>query len=370
MVWFDGVQIPGLFEGKYMSYAVLIVVVLCVIKFALNEISPTPRKSRGKQASAIDPTALYPYGVSEMQGKRPYMEDRHTVVGTLNGDPSSSFYGVFDGHGGDGASEYCVASLCSNVITDPAFAHDPKLALSRGFVKTDKDYIQLADRYNKDDGTTAIAVVVRGDTIYVANVGDSRAVLIKKSGDAVPLSSDHKPNRPDERERVTNMGGHVIFWGVWRVEGILAVSRAIGDRMLKPYVIAEPELIETQRTEDDLCLVLASDGVWDVLSNADVARLVLQSETPQLAAKTIMEYSYQRGSQDNICALVVDLTRGGNHAGTKRPPGDSSSEAQQFPTLPASSSASRGLAAVSDNDDDDIANTTDVDKDVPSVELD
>ncbi|ETV71395.1 hypothetical protein, variant 1 [Aphanomyces astaci] len=305
-----------------------------------------------------------------MQGKRPYMEDRHTVVGTLNGDPSSSFYGVFDGHGGDGASEYCVASLCSNVITDPAFAHDPKLALSRGFVKTDKDYIQLADRYNKDDGTTAIAVVVRGDTIYVANVGDSRAVLIKKSGDAVPLSSDHKPNRPDERERVTNMGGHVIFWGVWRVEGILAVSRAIGDRMLKPYVIAEPELIETQRTEDDLCLVLASDGVWDVLSNADVARLVLQSETPQLAAKTIMEYSYQRGSQDNICALVVDLTRGGNHAGTKRPPGDSSSEAQQFPTLPASSSASRGLAAVSDNDDDDIANTTDVDKDVPSVELD
>ncbi|RHY88328.1 hypothetical protein DYB35_009597 [Aphanomyces astaci] len=117
----------------------------------------------------------------------------------------------------------------------------------------------------------------------------------------------------------------------------LRIIRAIGDRMLKPYVIAEPELIETQRTEDDLCLVLASDG---------------------------------RGSQDNICALVVDLTRGGNHAGTKRPPGDSSSEAQQSPTLPASSSASRGLAAVSDDDDDDIANTTDVDKDVPSVELD
>ncbi|RHY65008.1 hypothetical protein DYB38_006806, partial [Aphanomyces astaci] len=124
------------------------------------------------------------HGRLRVQGKRPYMEDRHTVVGTLNGDPSSSFYGVFDGHGGDGASEYLSFSIF---------------------------------------------------LLIMSLVGDSRAVLIKKSGDAVPLSSDHKvPSR---------------------------VS-AIGDRMLKPYVIAEPELIETQRTEDDLCLVLASDGVW------------------------------------------------------------------------------------------------------------
>ncbi|ETV93500.1 hypothetical protein H310_12544 [Aphanomyces invadans] len=365
MAWPDGVQIQGLFEGKYMSYAVIIVVVLCVIKFALNEISP--RTGRGKQ-STVDATALYPYGVSEMQGKRPYMEDRHTVVGTLNGDPWSTFYGVFDGHGGDGASEYCVASLCSNITADPAFAHDPKLALSRGFVKTDKDYIQLADRYNKDDGTTAIGVLVRGDAIYAANVGDSRAVLIKKNGDAVPLSSDHKPNRPDERERVNSMGGHVIFWGVWRVEGILAVSRAIGDRMLKPYVIAEPEIVETTRSDEDQCIVLASDGVWDVLSNSDVARLVLQSETPQLAAKTIMEYSFQRGSQDNICALVVDLSRGTN-TGAKSMRDNVSPRSDEPTSSAPPSTASRGLAAVSNDDHDDL-NTTDVDRDVPSVELD
>ncbi|KAF0692072.1 hypothetical protein As57867_016730, partial [Aphanomyces stellatus] len=265
----------------------------------------------GKRGPAVDHTALYPYGVAEMQGKRPYMEDRHTVVGTLNGDAAISFYGVFDGHGGDGASEYCVDYLCANVTSDVAFASNPKQALTRGFIKTDKDYIKVADRTNKDDGTTAVAALVRGNTIFVANAGDSRAILIKKSGDVVALSSDHKPNRPDERERVNNMGGHVIFWGVWRVEGILAVSRAIGDRMLKPYVIAEPEITETQRTDDDHCMVLASDGVWDVLSNAEVARLAVQAESTQLAAKTIMEYAYQRGSLDNICALVVDLTRGG-----------------------------------------------------------
>ncbi|CAK4631233.1 unnamed protein product [Aphanomyces euteiches] len=219
------------------------------------------------------------------------MEDRYGVAGKLNGDAFASFYGVFDGHGGDGASEYCVEALCNNITSDPAYPSDPKQALTRGFIKTDSDYIKLADRYHKDDGTTAIGVLVQGNTIHVANgtsnifivnimpprvVGDSRAVLIKKNGDAVALSVDHKPNRQDERERVNNMGGHVIFWGVWRVEGILAVSRytpsplypidglcsAIGDRMLKPYVIAEPEIVDIQRTDADQAIVLASDGVW------------------------------------------------------------------------------------------------------------
>ncbi|KAF0705600.1 hypothetical protein As57867_005700, partial [Aphanomyces stellatus] len=178
MSWFDGLKIQGLFEGAYTSYVILIVVLLVVIKFALNEIRSVDTAERvpltcilspsaadktrgGKRGPAVDHTALYPYGVAEMQGKRPYMEDRHTVVGTLNGDAAISFYGVFDGHGGDGASEYCVDYLCANVTSDVAFASNPKQALTRGFIKTDKDYIKVADRTNKDDGTTAVAALVR-----------------------------------------------------------------------------------------------------------------------------------------------------------------------------------------------------------------
>ncbi|CAK4072930.1 unnamed protein product [Aphanomyces euteiches] len=357
VAWFDGFKLHGLFEGMYASYAVVFVVLVVVIKFALSEISSSD-KPRGKRVPPVDDTVLYPYGVAEMQGKRPYMEDRYAVAGKLNGDAFASFYGVFDGHGGDGASEYCVEALCNNITSDPAYPSDPKQALTRGFIKTDSDYIKLADRYHKDDGTTAIGVLVQGNTIHVANVGDSRAVLIKKNGDAVALSVDHKPNRQDERERVNNMGGHVIFWGVWRVEGILAVSRAIGDRMLKPYVIAEPEIVDIQRTDADQAIVLASDGVWDVLSNAEVARLVRQSESPQLAAKTIMEYAYQRGSLDNICALVIDLARGNS--------GLAPAPQEAKPSVNNSSSGARGLALV----EEDTEEPLETDSSVVTAELD
>jgi hypothetical protein len=94
--------------------------------------------------------------------------------------------------------------------------------------------------------------------------GDSRAILVQRGARAVALSRDHKPSLPDETKRITDLGGKVIFWGRWRVEGILAVSRAIGDRHLKPYVTPEPEVCEWALTDRDCFLVLATDGIWCV----------------------------------------------------------------------------------------------------------
>jgi serine/threonine protein phosphatase PrpC len=168
-------------------------------------------------------------------------------------------------------------------------------------------YLQIANRKNSEDGTTAVVVLAQGDEIFVAHAGDSRAVLVHRSGQVSVLTSDHKPNRPDERRRIQELGGSVVFWGVWRVEGILAVSRAIGDRMLKPFVVAEPEVKKFTRTETDRFVVLASDGVWDTVSNDDAAQLVLKYEDPQAAAQRIMEEAYGRGSMDNICVMVIDL---------------------------------------------------------------
>ncbi|CAI5728423.1 unnamed protein product [Peronospora effusa] len=255
----------------------------------------------------INPHMHYRYGVSQMQGRRPYMEDRHTAIASLNGDPNQSFYGIFDGHGGEGAADYCVQAMCQNVIREPSFNKEPVEALKNGFLRTDQEYLQLASRKNSEDGTTAVVVLTQGDEMFVAHAGDSRAVLVHCCGKVSVLTSDHKPNRPDERRRIQELGGSVIFWGVWRVEGILAVSRAIGDRMLKPFVVAEPEVKTFTRTEADRYVVLASDGVWDTVSNDDVAQLVLKYEDPQAAAQRIMEEAYARGSMDNICAMVIDL---------------------------------------------------------------
>ncbi|XP_066348920.1 probable protein phosphatase 2C 37 [Miscanthus floridulus] len=138
--------------------------------------------------------------------------------------------------------------------------------------------------------TAVVAILVRGRLI-VANCGDSRAVLCRglEGTPPVALSFDHKPNRPDEMERIQAAGGQVLFINGYRVRGILAMSRAIGDRWLRPEVIAEPEITITDRTVEDQCLILASDGMWDVIDNdiaCNVAREVLEDWNPPPADPT------------------------------------------------------------------------------------
>ncbi|KQJ81428.2 hypothetical protein BRADI_5g00660v3, partial [Brachypodium distachyon] len=142
------------------------------------------------------------------------------------------------------------------------------------------------------------------------------------------------PDRPDEMQRITEAGGWVIFHnGATRVRGILAMSRAIGHRILKPEVICDPEIEITTRTEGDDCLILASDGVWDVVSNqmaCEVVRQCLDDGTPpdlhlpaapapaegqhqqssrrcNVAAAALGRFALGRESSDNISAIVIDL---------------------------------------------------------------
>lgn len=304
----DAIQsLAGIMRESYLSHVLVILMIVVMLKYVVASWSSSLSPFELQTCPPVNPNVHYRYGIAQMQGRRPYMEDRHTAHADLNGDSTQSFYGIFDGHGGDGAANYCVQAMCQNVIRDPAISKEPIEALKRGFIKTDQEYLQLANKRNAEDGTTAVAVLTRGDTIYVAHAGDSRAILVHSTGKVTELTSDHKPNRPDERKRVQDLGGSVVFWGVWRVEGILAVSRAIGDRMLKPYVVAEPEVKELTRTANDRYLIIASDGVWDTISNDDAGEFAMKHDDPQAAAKHLMEEAYARGSLDNICVMVIDL---------------------------------------------------------------
>ncbi|KNA11664.1 hypothetical protein SOVF_133230 [Spinacia oleracea] len=186
-------------------------------------------------------------------------------------------------------------------------------------------------------GSTAVVSVVTPEKIVVSNCGDSRAVLCRK-GVAIPLSSDHKPDRPDELNRIEEAGGRVIYWDGPRVLGMLAMSRAIGDNYLKPYVIPDPEVTITDRTSEDECLILASDGLWDVVSNetaVTVARMCLlnaeKSASPSRspgneaaeaarkessdkacsdASVLLTKLALARQSADNVSVVVVDLRKG------------------------------------------------------------
>jgi len=234
------------------------------------------------------------------------MEDYYQAAATLGGNPRNAFFGVFDGHGGHRAAEFCAQQL-HQILIKENWEKSPESALENGFQELDESWLNLATSNGYDDGTTALCCLIQEGTMFVANVGDSRAVLCH-SEKAIEMSEDHKPIRQDEKKRIEALGGRIIFFGTWRVEGVLAVTRAIGDRRLKKYVSAVPEIKRRKIQEGDQFLILATDGVWDVLSSQEACEVVLTSGGDvREAARKLTTTAFNRGSLDNITSLVIDL---------------------------------------------------------------
>lgn len=192
-------------------------------------------------------------------------------------------------------------------------------------------------RKNKDvAGTTALIALLVNSNLVVANVGDSRGVMCDSKGNAIPLSFDHKPQQLKESKRIKEAGGFIAFNGVWRVAGILATSRALGDYPLKykNFVIADPDILSFDlKYHKPQFIILASDGLWDTFTNEevqsffyiyltlfinlkiDVIFFLIQAvafikdhiDEPHYGAKSIALQSYYRGSYDNITVIIINL---------------------------------------------------------------
>lgn len=261
------------------------------------------RSMRVKQSEVFE--AIHHYAIVEVSG--PWeMEDR-TLVAPL-GIPSqdTTLYAVFDGHHGHSAAQYLVDNLAFTVQAELATNSTAPQALTDAFKRIDKAYIAIP---HHESGSTCCALVVDKNKLTVANTGDSRCILVSDLGRVTELSRDHKPDRADERARIVTAGGSISHWGVWRLEGILAMSRVIGDRTLKRYAIPDPEIIEHVIRPTDRYVVLATDGVWDVLRNEQVGRICAQSHTADQCAIRIMRDVVKHGLVDNSTVLVVDLNQ-------------------------------------------------------------
>ncbi|GMI99664.1 highly ABA-induced PP2C gene 3 [Hibiscus trionum] len=270
------------------------------------------------------------HGVVSVIGRRREMEDAVKVeLGlTVKGGGKFDFYGVYDGHGGSGVAEECKERLhkvlVEEIIVVEGDGIDWGRTMKRCFEKMDEE-VSRGRLGEEMVGSTAVVAVVSGGKLVVANCGDSRAVL-SMGGVAVALSLDHKPDRPDELERVEAAGGRVINWNGHRVLGVLATSRSIGDQYLKPFVICKPEVTVRELTDDDEFLILASDGMWDVVSNETACRVVRRCLNGRIkrksvvvvdgnrnraagAAAVLVELAMARGSKDNISVIVVELNK-------------------------------------------------------------
>lgn len=228
----------------------------------------------------------------------------HTPFGT---NPNDNFFGVFDGHGEYGAqcSQFVKRKLCENLLRNSHFHTDAVEAIHAAFLATNTQ-LHADSLDDSMSGTTAITILVRGRTIYVANAGDSRAVIAEKRGKdlvAVDLSLDQTPFRTDELERVKNCGARVLTldqieglknpdvqcWGneegddgdpprLWVQNAMYpgtAFTRSIGDSVAESIgVVATPEIFVMELTPSHPFFVIASDGVFEFLSSQTVVDMV------------------------------------------------------------------------------------------------
>ncbi|KAB1209883.1 putative protein phosphatase 2C 8 [Morella rubra] len=298
----------------------------------------------GEEEDQVRSFAYPSHSLVSVIGRRRVMEDavrvapRFVEMGECD---TYHLFAVYDGHGGDTVANACrdrLHVLLAEELEDwwrtgGGRRMDWEKVMASCFSKMDEE-VNCSTVAESEErvalargmGSTAVVVLVGKEEIVVANCGDSRAVLIR-GGVAFPLSSDHKPDRPDERERIEAAGGTVVDWNGHRVLGVLATSRSIGDHYLRPYVMSEPEVTVTQRTESDDFLVIASDGLWDVMTNEFACNVVWECLNRQTdrrfsdgssgncslnAAAMLAVLAMARGSRDNISVIVVQLRKSGS----------------------------------------------------------
>jgi len=299
------------------------------------------------------------------QGVRDKNEDTFVVRDALGAETSAAaIYGVYDGHCGKQAADAVARDLHDVILAQPCLVQHPEQALVDSFLALDRDFLVESRKNQWYAGTTAVVCLMmdNGRRVYMANLGDSAAVL-SRHGQCVALSSAHKPDRPDEKARIEEANGWIteekeLFMGqlhrmdlddpeivrqvdevvqwvtISRVCGELAVSRSIGDPDFKdvvanggyeflPYpeghskqfsadlLLAEPEVQSVQLEPGDEFIVLATDGLWDVMTGPQVVNEVHKHRsrvpgcTPQNVANHLFSLALRLGSADNITILVV-----------------------------------------------------------------
>ncbi|KAL0396982.1 UNVERIFIED_CONTAM: protein phosphatase 2C 16 [Sesamum calycinum] len=344
------------------------------------QLSSEKEQSKGGVKSVYELDCVPLWGSVSICGNRPEMEDAvmaaphfmRIPIKMFIGDRgidginqtlsqlTSHFFGVYDGHGGSQVANYCrdrvhlalVEELnnCNNDMMKGTALDTRQVqwekVFTSCFAKVDEEVGGNVSTFEpiapETVGSTAVVAVVSSSHIIVGNCGDSRAVLYRGK-EAIALSIDHKPNREDEYARIEHLearsynGMDTVFSAFLQCRGLLLSCFLINafyllwlpcDRYLKPWIIPEPEVMFVPRAREDECLVLASDGLWDVMTNEEVCEVARKriliwhkkngtnplanrgqgvDPAAQAAAEYLSNLAIQRGSKDNISIIVVDL---------------------------------------------------------------
>ena len=277
------------------------------------------------------------FGASSMQGWRMTMEDADIAMADF--DDGVALFAVFDGHGGAEVAKFCGKYFPIELKKNESYLKKKyKQALEETFLKMDE--ILLSDKgmdllkefradnemMNSFAGCTANVVLFVDDEYYVANAGDSRAIICDGGGNFVPLSIDHKPDSEVEKKRIQNAGGYV---SEGRVNDNLNLTRALGDLeykknpSLKPQeqiISPFPDVVTKKVKKDDIFMLIGCDGIWETLQTKEICTIIEQriSDNPDVKLTTIVEELLDRLIAketiegigcDNMSAILIQFKK-------------------------------------------------------------
>ncbi|KAJ6333006.1 hypothetical protein OIU77_008959 [Salix suchowensis] len=245
------------------------------------------------------------HGFHLVKGKSHHdMEDYVVAEFKEIDDNELGLFAIFDGHLSHIIPDYLRSHLFDTILKEPNFWTEPENAMRRAYRITDTKILEKGGDLGKGGSTAVTAILINCQKLVVANVGDSR-VVICKNGVAIQLSVDHEPST--EREDIENRGGFVLTFpgDVPRVDGQLAVARAFGDKNLKEHLSSEPDVAMEMIDDETDCIILASDGLWKVMSNQEAVDTIKNIKDARSAAKRLTEEALNRNSSDDISCVVV-----------------------------------------------------------------
>ena len=249
------------------------------------------------------------FSYNEEKNIKSKMEDFHLIIDNFMSSNKKGYFSLFDGHGIDCIEpiKYAICRFPNILIENLQNSNNNfEQSLINSFQKIDNELKKYSQIENCGSTATIILIDKELNLIYSANVGDSKSILINKNRTYKNLTTEHKvESNYEENERIKKIGG-MIFNG--RLFGQLVLSRALGDFSLKNNgLISIPSIHKIFLNEDDCFIVIASDGIWDVLSEDEITNICIDNfylNCDELG-KFIVKKAIDKGSEDNISCIIV-----------------------------------------------------------------
>lgn len=255
---------------------------------------------------------------TSIKGRRKSNEDRHNIILNLNEDNPNynpiNLFGIYDGHGGTWVSEYLEKNIPQYYMNTKFRLPFNKEFHTKVFQLIQSELLKKPTGYSNGSTCLLNLMFKYNGSIYmnVVNLGDSRMCVVDTNGITKSITTDHKPDDPYEKSRLTKMGGEIYkdSEGVFRI-GDLSLSRAFGDGDNAPYISQKPDVFTIMVTSQTKYIVMACDGLWDIIETKNLGKIInnIKKNNPKIdnISVELANYALKKGSTDNISVIVIEV---------------------------------------------------------------